>query len=84
LRPAPPNHGFKFRRVDLEDAPFIPATIDRVQEVERATTIAEGSVKVHTVEHVISALTGMGIDNAIVEMDGERASDRGWQLATVR
>jgi UDP-3-O-[3-hydroxymyristoyl] N-acetylglucosamine deacetylase/3-hydroxyacyl-[acyl-carrier-protein] dehydratase len=69
LRPAPPNHGIKFRRVDLEDAPFIPATIDRVQEVERATTIAEGSVKVHTVEHVISALTGMGIDNAIVEMD---------------
>ncbi|MEM7406603.1 MAG: UDP-3-O-acyl-N-acetylglucosamine deacetylase, partial [Pseudomonadota bacterium] len=69
LRPAPPNHGFKFRRVDLDDQPFIPATVDRVQEVERATTIAEGSVKVHTVEHVISALTGMGVDNAVIEMD---------------
>lgn len=69
LRPAAPNYGFKFRRVDLDDEPFIPATVDRVQEVERATTIAEGSVKVHTVEHVISALTGMGVDNAIIEMD---------------
>ena len=69
IRPAPPNYGFKFRRVDLDDEPFIPATVDRVQEVERATTIAEGSVKVHTVEHVISALTGMGVDNATIEMD---------------
>ncbi len=69
LKPAPADHGIKFRRIDLEDEPFIPASIDRVQEVQRATTIAEGSVKVHTVEHIISALTGMGIDNALVEMD---------------
>jgi UDP-3-O-[3-hydroxymyristoyl] N-acetylglucosamine deacetylase / 3-hydroxyacyl-[acyl-carrier-protein] dehydratase len=40
-----------------------------VQTVERATTLAEGSVKVHTVEHVISALAGMGVDNALIEMD---------------
>jgi len=69
LRPAPVNHGFKFRRVDLEDQPFIPADVSKVQKVERATTLAEGSVKVHTVEHVISALTGMGVDNALIEMD---------------
>ncbi|MGJ8634729.1 MAG: bifunctional UDP-3-O-[3-hydroxymyristoyl] N-acetylglucosamine deacetylase/3-hydroxyacyl-ACP dehydratase [Luteolibacter sp.] len=69
LRPAPENHGFKFRRVDLPDQPFINADVDKVQTVERATTLAEGSVKVHTVEHVISALTGMGVDNAIIEMD---------------
>ncbi len=68
LRPAPENHGFKFRRVDLPDQPFINADVDKVQTVERATTLAEGSVKVHTVEHVLSALTGMGIDNAIIEM----------------
>lgn len=69
LKPAPAGHGFKFRRVDLPDQPFIDADVDKVQTVERATTLAEGSVKVHTVEHVLSALVGMGIDNAIIEMD---------------
>ena len=69
LKPAPEGHGFKFRRIDLPDQPFIPADAEKVQTVERATTLAEGSVKVHTVEHVISALTGMGIDNALIEMD---------------
>jgi UDP-3-O-[3-hydroxymyristoyl] N-acetylglucosamine deacetylase/3-hydroxyacyl-[acyl-carrier-protein] dehydratase len=69
IKPAPEGHGFKFRRVDLPDQPFILADVDKVQTVERATTLAEGSVKVHTVEHIISALTGMGVDNAIIEMD---------------
>lgn len=69
LQPAPENFGFKFRRIDLEDKPFIPALVEKVQKVERATTIAEGGVNVHTVEHVISALAGMGVDNAIIEMD---------------
>jgi UDP-3-O-[3-hydroxymyristoyl] N-acetylglucosamine deacetylase/3-hydroxyacyl-[acyl-carrier-protein] dehydratase len=55
--------------MDLEDKPFIPALVEKVQKVERATTIAEGGVNVHTVEHVISALAGMGVDNAIIEMD---------------
>lgn len=69
IKPAPENHGFKFRRVDIPDQPFIDADVDKVQTVERATTLAEGSVKVHTVEHVLSALCGMGVDNAIIEMD---------------
>ena len=69
LQPAPEGHGFKFRRIDLPDQPFISADVEKVQTVERATTLAEGSVKVHTVEHVISALTGMGVDNALIEMD---------------
>ena len=69
LKPAPEDHGFKFRRVDLPDQPFINADVDKVQTVERATTLAEGSVKVHTVEHVISALVGMGVDNCVIEMD---------------
>ncbi|MFZ4594347.1 MAG: UDP-3-O-acyl-N-acetylglucosamine deacetylase [Verrucomicrobiaceae bacterium] len=71
LQPAPEDFGFKFRRMDIEDKPFITASVEKVQKVERATTIAEGSVNVHTVEHVLSALTGMGVDNAIIEMDAQ-------------
>ncbi|MGJ8695437.1 MAG: bifunctional UDP-3-O-[3-hydroxymyristoyl] N-acetylglucosamine deacetylase/3-hydroxyacyl-ACP dehydratase [Verrucomicrobiaceae bacterium] len=69
LKPAPEGHGFKFRRVDLPDKPFIDADVSKVQTVERATTLAEGSVRVHTVEHVLSALVGLGVDNALIEMD---------------
>ncbi len=69
IKPAAADHGFRFRRIDLDDQPFIDADVDKVQTVERATTLAEGSVKVHTVEHVISALTGMGVDNALIEMN---------------
>lgn len=69
IKPAEVNTGLRFRRIDLPDKPFIPASAAKVQTVERATTLAEGSVKVHTVEHILSALTGMGVDNAIIEMD---------------
>ena len=69
IKPAEVNTGLKFRRIDLPDKPFIDASAANVQTVERATTLAEGSVKVHTVEHILSALTGMGVDNAIIEMD---------------
>ena len=69
IKPAEVNTGLRFRRVDLPDKPFIEASAAHVQTVERATTLADGSVNVHTVEHILSALTGMGVDNAIVEMD---------------
>jgi UDP-3-O-[3-hydroxymyristoyl] N-acetylglucosamine deacetylase/3-hydroxyacyl-[acyl-carrier-protein] dehydratase len=69
LHPAPVNHGIKFRRKDLQDEPTIDAKIDNLKTVERATTIGEGSVRVHTVEHVLAALSAMGVDNAILEMD---------------
>lgn len=69
IKPAEVNTGLKFRRIDLPDKPFIDASAANVQTVERATTLADGSVKVHTVEHILSALTGMGVDNAIIEMD---------------
>lgn len=69
MKPAAANHGLKFRRTDLEDQPFIDADVAKVLMVERNTTLSEGSVKVYTVEHVISALTGMGVDNALIEMD---------------
>jgi UDP-3-O-[3-hydroxymyristoyl] N-acetylglucosamine deacetylase/3-hydroxyacyl-[acyl-carrier-protein] dehydratase len=69
LHPAPVDHGIKFKRKDLQDEPTIDAKIENLKTVERATTIGEGSVRVHTVEHVLAALCAMGVDNAIVEMD---------------
>jgi UDP-3-O-[3-hydroxymyristoyl] N-acetylglucosamine deacetylase / 3-hydroxyacyl-[acyl-carrier-protein] dehydratase len=69
LQPAPVDHGIKFKRKDLTDEPTIDAKIENLKTVERATTIGEGSVRVHTVEHVLAALSAMGVDNAIVEMD---------------
>ncbi len=69
IHPAPAGHGFKFRRVDLPDEPTIDAHVSNVKTVERATTIVQGNAKIHTVEHVISALAGMGVDNAIIEMN---------------
>src|SRR5246127_3547264 len=69
LQPAPVDHGIKFKRKDLSEEPTIDATIKNLKTVERATTIGEGSVRVHTVEHILSALSAMGVDNAIVEMD---------------
>jgi UDP-3-O-[3-hydroxymyristoyl] N-acetylglucosamine deacetylase / 3-hydroxyacyl-[acyl-carrier-protein] dehydratase len=70
LKPAPIDYGIKFKRVDLPDEPTIDAKIEFVKQVERATTLGEGNVKVHTVEHVLSALHGMGVDNAVVELNG--------------
>jgi len=69
LQPAPVDHGIKFKRKDLQDEPTIDARIENLKTVERATTIGEGSVRVHTVEHVLAALWAMGVDNAVVEMD---------------
>jgi UDP-3-O-[3-hydroxymyristoyl] N-acetylglucosamine deacetylase / 3-hydroxyacyl-[acyl-carrier-protein] dehydratase len=69
LHPAPAGHGRKFKRIDLPDEPIVEARVEHVKTVERATTIAEGSAKVQTVEHVLSALTGMGVDNCLIEMD---------------
>src|SRR5881227_1467861 len=69
LHPAPVDSGIKFKRKDLQDEPTIDAKIENLKMVERATTIGEGSMRVHTVEHVLAALWAMGVDNAIVEMD---------------
>src|SRR5438552_1059485 len=69
LHPAPPGHGRKFKRTDLAEEPLVEAKIDNLKTVERSTTIAEGNAKVHTVEHVLSALAGMAVDNCLIEMD---------------
>jgi UDP-3-O-[3-hydroxymyristoyl] N-acetylglucosamine deacetylase / 3-hydroxyacyl-[acyl-carrier-protein] dehydratase len=67
--PAPANSGIRFRRVDLADKPEIEARVENVLENNRSTTIAKGNVKVHTIEHVLAAFAGYGIDNALVELD---------------
>src|SRR5438045_9502074 len=69
LHPAAVDHGIKFKRKELADEPTSDAKIDNPKMVERATTIGEGSMRVHTVEHVLSALSAMGVDNAIAEID---------------
>ncbi len=67
--PAPPNSGIRFRRVDLEGKPEIEARVDNVTATNRSTSLAKGNAKIHTVEHVLAAFAGRGIDNAIVELD---------------
>ena len=69
ILPAPANSGVRFRRVDLEGKPEIEARVENVGETNRSTTLAKGNVKIHTVEHVLAALAGYGIDNAIIELD---------------
>ncbi len=69
LQPAPAGHGYKFRRIDLPDQPIVDAKVANVKFVERATTLIQGNAKIHTVEHVLSALAGMGVDNCLVDMD---------------
>src|SRR5207237_4061965 len=69
LQPAPVDSGISFKRRDLDEEPTIDARIANLKTVERATTIGEGSVRVHTVEHILSSLAAMGVDNAVVEMD---------------
>ncbi len=67
--PAPANSGIRFRRVDLEGHPEIEACVENIAETNRSTTLAKGNVKVQTVEHVLAALAGHRIDNAIIELD---------------
>src|SRR4029077_12663737 len=69
LQPAPVDFGIKFKRKDLPDEPTIDARIENLKTVERATTIGEGAMRVHTVEHILSALSAMGVDNVSIEMD---------------
>jgi UDP-3-O-[3-hydroxymyristoyl] N-acetylglucosamine deacetylase/3-hydroxyacyl-[acyl-carrier-protein] dehydratase len=69
ILPAPANSGVRFRRVDLEGRPEIEARVENVSDTNRSVTLARGNVKIHTVEHVLAALAGFEIDNAIVEMD---------------
>ncbi|WP_416884955.1 UDP-3-O-acyl-N-acetylglucosamine deacetylase [Marinospirillum sp.] len=68
LRPAPANTGIVFRRVDLDPVAEIHACAQNVRETTLSTTLCEGDAKVSTVEHLLSALAGLGIDNLYVEV----------------
>jgi UDP-3-O-[3-hydroxymyristoyl] N-acetylglucosamine deacetylase/3-hydroxyacyl-[acyl-carrier-protein] dehydratase len=69
LKPAEVNAGIVFRRLDLFGKPEIRPKSENATEFVRSTTISEGNAKVHTIEHVMSALAGCGVDNAVVELD---------------
>ncbi|MDR1665914.1 MAG: UDP-3-O-acyl-N-acetylglucosamine deacetylase, partial [Puniceicoccales bacterium] len=70
LRPAPAGTGLVFRRIDLEGSPEIRARVEHVTDIVRGTTLSKDVVKISTVEHVLSALNGMAIDNAYIQLDG--------------
>ncbi|MBE9585607.1 bifunctional UDP-3-O-[3-hydroxymyristoyl] N-acetylglucosamine deacetylase/3-hydroxyacyl-ACP dehydratase [Mucilaginibacter sp. JRF] len=70
FNPAPENHGYKFRRVDVEGQPVIDADVDNVTDTSRGTTISQNGASVSTVEHVLAALVGLEVDNVLIDVDG--------------
>ncbi len=69
IKPAPANHGIRFMRIDLEENPLVHAIVDNVIDTSRGTTIDENGVRIGTIEHLMAALYGNGIDNALIEID---------------
>jgi UDP-3-O-[3-hydroxymyristoyl] N-acetylglucosamine deacetylase/3-hydroxyacyl-[acyl-carrier-protein] dehydratase len=70
MKPANPGFGIRFQRVDLPDQPIVKADCDYVVDTSRGTTIEYNGARVNTVEHTLSALVGLGVDNALIELDG--------------
>lgn len=70
FNPAPENHWYKFQRTDLEGQPIIDADCDLVVDTSRGTTLEKNGARVHTTEHVLAALVGMGIDNCLIQVTG--------------
>ncbi len=69
VNPAPADTGIRFRRTDIGEDAIVDALAEFVSNTARSTTIAKGDVSVATIEHVLSALTGMGVDNALIDID---------------
>jgi len=70
IEPAAENHGYKFQRIDVEGEPIIPADADLVVSTDRGTTLEKNGVQVNTTEHLLAALYGMQVDNALVKLEG--------------
>lgn len=70
FKPAPENHGYKFKRIDLEGSPIIDADVDNVTDTSRGTTISQNGASVSTIEHLLAAFVGMEVDNVLIEIDG--------------
>lgn len=68
--PAPENHGYKFQRIDLEGEPIIKADADLVVATDRGTTLEQNGARVYTTEHILAALYGCQVDNALIKLDG--------------
>ena len=69
ISPAPTDTGIRFRRTDLGDEAYVDALAENVSNTARSTTISSGDVSVMTIEHILSSLTGMGVDNALIDID---------------
>jgi len=69
FKPAPVNHGFAFKRVDVEGEPIIEASAAYVTSTERGTSMEKGGVKIHTSEHVLAACVGLDLDNVLIELN---------------
>ena len=69
LNPAPADTGIRFRRIDIGEDAYVDALADNVSSTARSTTLSCGKASVTTIEHVLSALTGMGVDNAVIDID---------------
>ncbi|MBK0382002.1 bifunctional UDP-3-O-[3-hydroxymyristoyl] N-acetylglucosamine deacetylase/3-hydroxyacyl-ACP dehydratase [Pedobacter sp. SD-b] len=70
FKPAPENHGYKFKRTDLPDHPVIDADVDNVSDTSRSTTLTANGASVSTTEHVLAALVGCEVDNVMIELNG--------------
>ena len=70
FKPAPENHWYKFKRVDLPNQPVIDADVDNVKDTERGTSLEQNGGKVATTEHLLAALVGLEIDNVLIEVNG--------------
>ena len=70
LQPANPGFGIQFQRIDLPNQPLIKADCDLVTDTSRGTTLQVGDAKVSTVEHILAALVGLGVDNLLIELNG--------------
>ena len=69
FKPAPINFGFKFQRIDLENKPVLNANSDLVVDTSRGTVIEYQGARLSTIEHCLAALTGMDLDNILIEID---------------
>jgi UDP-3-O-[3-hydroxymyristoyl] N-acetylglucosamine deacetylase/3-hydroxyacyl-[acyl-carrier-protein] dehydratase len=71
FHPAPENYGIRFVRADIKNCSEIKADIDHVVDISRGTTIQENGVKIHTVEHALAAVSGLRVDNMLIELTGK-------------
>jgi UDP-3-O-[3-hydroxymyristoyl] N-acetylglucosamine deacetylase/3-hydroxyacyl-[acyl-carrier-protein] dehydratase len=69
IHPAAENYGYKFQRIDLPGEPTINADVDLVISTDRGTTLEQNNARVYTTEHILAALVGCGIDNALIKLD---------------